>query len=93
MLLKLLFLILISHVVFFFFCLDQERLESSSKLVTPTPISNGDLRHLIKPRTMAQAPIPPEESSIDLSSDGDTTIVEKGKILTIYNVTFNSIEL
>jgi hypothetical protein len=72
---------------FFSLSLDQERLNltdsfpSSSKLLLSTSISNGNIRHPIKPRTMAQVPIPTEQSSLDLSSDGDITIIEKRKIL------------
>jgi len=94
MLLKLLFFLLISHVFFF---LDQERINSTdsffssspSKLIIPTSILNGTIRHPIKPQTMAQAPIPTEEPSLlDVSSDGDITIMQKRKILAIYDVKF-----
>lgn len=80
------------------FFLDQEHINStdsfsssssSSKLQTVAPILNGTIRHPIKPRTMAQAPIPTKEIdeepsllnlSLDVSSDGDITIVQKRKI-------------
>ena len=92
MLLKLLFLFLISHVFSSHF-LDQERINSTNSLLSSSPskpaiasaIPNGNIRHPIKPRTMAQAPIPTEESaSLDLSSDGDITIIEIRKIFKVY---------
>ncbi|UJR36376.1 hypothetical protein I4U23_029100 [Adineta vaga] len=46
-----------------------------------TPISNENIRHPIKPRTMAQLPMPTddfdEEIYLEGSSDGDVTIVQK----------------
>ncbi len=87
------------------FFLDQERINStdfslplstSKPLIAPS-ISNGNVRHPIKPRTMAQAPIPTEaideESSLlnvslDISSDGDITVVQKRKLWRIYDVNF-----
>lgn len=69
---------------------------SSSKLLIPAPISNENVRHPIKPRTMSHIPIPirqmNDESSsllnisLDISSDGDITLVQKRKILKIYDV-------
>jgi hypothetical protein len=93
MLLKLLFFFSFDISCRFF--LDQERRNltasssSPSSLLIKPPISNGNLRHPIKPRTMAQVPIPTEESSLlnlslDLSSDGDITIVEKRKICEVF---------
>lgn len=78
--------------------LDQERLNStdsfssllpSKLLIATSPIENGNIRHPIKPRTMAQVPIPTDEIDEDLSlqnisfdgsSDGDITIIQKCKI-------------
>jgi hypothetical protein len=53
--------------------LDQERIHSldSSKI--------ENVRYPIKPRTMAQAQIPKEESILDISSDADVTLVQKCK--------------
>lgn len=64
--------------LFFCYSLDQERIYSlnfSSSL--PSKIEH--VRYPIKPRTMAQAPIPSEESILDISSDNDVTIVQKCK--------------
>ncbi len=68
---------------------------SSSKLLIPAPISNENVRHPIKPRTMSHIPIPIRQMddkssllniSLDISSDGDITLVQKRKILKIYDV-------
>jgi hypothetical protein len=83
MLLKLPPFLLMSHVsiyhcsVFFFYSLDQERTHSLDSSSLPSKIEN--VRYPIKPRTMAQAQIPPEESFHDVSSDGDVTIVQQCK--------------
>ena len=37
------------------------------------------VRYPIKPRTMAQAQIPPEESLVDISSDADVTLIPNCK--------------
>jgi hypothetical protein len=61
--------------LFFCYYLDQERihsLDSSSKIIE-------NVRYPIKPRTMAQAQIPKEESFVDISSDADVTLVPKCK--------------
>lgn len=61
----------------FFYSLDQVHtysLDSSS-----LPLKNENVRYPIKPRTMAQAPIPSEESFVDVPSDIDVTLVEKCK--------------
>jgi hypothetical protein len=91
---KITFFFLIFHVSF---SLDQEDINStassssssSSSPITVTQISNGNVRHPIKRRTMAQVPLPTEESSslnvsLDISSDGDITIVEKRKIYELF---------
>jgi hypothetical protein len=87
------------------FFLDQERINSTdssssllpSELLIGTPIPNGNIRHPIKPRTMEQAPLPPEQvveessllnASLNVSSDGDITIAQKCKIFKIYDVKF-----
>jgi hypothetical protein len=49
-------------------------LDSSS---LPTKIEN--VRYPIKPRTMAQAQIPSEESFLNVSSDADVTLIQKCK--------------
>jgi hypothetical protein len=75
-----------------FLSLDQERIYSSSSptqnLITISPVIQN-VRHPIKPRTMAQAQVPSEgkndeslpDVSLDVSSDGDVTIVQKRKNL------------
>ncbi len=87
------------------FFLDQERINSTdssssllpSELLIGTAIPNGNIRHPIKPRTMEQAPLPPEQvveessllnASLNVSSDGDITIAQKCKIFKIYDVKF-----
>jgi hypothetical protein len=64
-------------VLFFFYSLDQERTHSLDSSSLPSKFEN--VRYPIKPRTMAQAQIPPEESFHDVSSDGDVTIVQQCK--------------
>ncbi len=59
---------------FFFYSLDQQRIHSLDSAALPSKIEN--VRCPIKPRTMAQAQIPPEESLLDISSDGDVTLVQ-----------------
>ncbi|CAF2802085.1 unnamed protein product [Rotaria sp. Silwood2] len=65
---------------------DSSFLSSTSKIIIPDLISNENIRHPIKPRTMSQVPILIEEIdddsclqnvSLDISSDGDITIVQK----------------
>ena len=81
-LLLLLLLLDLVDVFLLFFCLslDQERIplcDSSSS----TKIEQ--IRHPIKPRTMAQAQLPPEEeSTLDFSSDADVTLVAQCKTKT-----------
>jgi hypothetical protein len=83
MLLKLPPFLFMSHVsiyLYFFFVaysLDQERIHSLDSSSLPLKIEN--VRYPIKPRTMAQAQIPSEESFLDVSLDGDVTIVQKCK--------------
>jgi hypothetical protein len=80
------------------FFLDQDRINSTdfslplstSKSLIATPIPNATVRHPIKPRTMAQVPIPKEQideesSLLNVSSDGDITVLQKRKIYIIYD--------
>lgn len=71
---------LIPDLLFFFLSLslDQERIpswdSSSSKF--------EHVRYPVKPRTMAQAQLPPEESSLDITSDADVTLVAQCKTIS-----------
>jgi hypothetical protein len=60
-----------SHVSSYLYALDQERIHSLD--------SSANVRYPIKPRTMAQAQIPSEESFLNLSSDNDVTLVQNCK--------------
>lgn len=55
--------------------LDSGRVNSSDS--SSTNIDN--VRHPIKPRTMAQPPVPLEDSALDTSDDADVTIVPQSK--------------
>ena len=59
----------------FLISLDQEQLPSRD-----SSLSNIEhVRYPIKPRTMAQAQIPLEESLVDISSDADVTLIPNCK--------------
>ena len=65
---------------------DQERTDPSSNTAfAHTSVSSLDVRRPIKPRTMAQAPIPPDEieddSLLHMSSPDDITLGQKRKTL------------
>ncbi|CAF3725054.1 unnamed protein product [Rotaria sp. Silwood1] len=59
--------------------IDPGRTTNSSSLLT----NIDNVHHPIKPRTMAQAQIPYEESFLDASSEGDMTIVQNSLIQEI----------
>ncbi|CAF1582382.1 unnamed protein product [Adineta steineri] len=71
-----------SHASIFHYLLDQEHIQSSDSSSSSSSSSSklDNVRYPIKPRTMAQAPIPKEESVLDISSDIDTTITQQSLV-------------
>jgi len=74
----------VSLSLFVCYSLDQERIHSldsssSSSSSTSLPSKIENVRCPIKPRTMAQAQIPSEESFLNVTSDADVTLVPECK--------------